>query len=72
MQGLVTRNAHVIYESPTSVVPLPTKKIWQRLKVFHKKVKVTRLNLWYDKEGLITKNALAKYTIPISILVHEL
>ena len=67
VNGLVTRNIHVKYESPTSYDSLVMTKV----KVFSKVGQISRSRslgkkLWYDVKGRVTRNTHVKYESPIS------
>ena len=67
MKGLVTRNTHVKYESPSS----SGKKVMAKVKSrsnFKAKSRSRSLGkkLWYDVKGLVTRNAQMQYESPSS------
>ena len=69
MKGIVTRNTHVQYESPTQ--PLLVRKLWPRLKSFSKvgQTSMSRSQgklLWYQVKGFVTRNTYVQYESPTS------
>ena len=67
VEGIVTRNTHVQYESPITFV----KKVIAKVKVFQKVGQTSRSRsrgqkLWYHVKGLVTKNTHVQYESPIT------
>ena len=62
MKGLVTRNTHVQYESPTT----SGKKFMSKVKVFSKVGQTSRSSsqgqkLWYHVKSFVTRNTHRQY-----------
>ena len=71
MEGLVTRNAHALYESPIT----SGKKVMAKVNVFQKYVnrrsRSQGQTLWYHVQGLVTRNThvyAGRYQPYISVL----
>ena len=62
MKGLITRNLHVKYESPTTYGSRDIAKV----KVFEKQVKFQGQGHKVKSQGLITRNLHVKYENPIT------